>query len=303
MRIGGRSAAIAALRQVPLSVRWCSYAPAMPTDPPHDANDVVSEAFEDLGEVIEELADDVGEVVGRIRDDVMGREGYLIVLIMTIVVVVAIPIDAAYRGGGIVTVAAIGLLVFITMSRSKVSHRLRVGSAVLIGVALVLAIVLTVTDDAAEARKYTWLAATFAASYTIMIALCFLAILRHAFAHRRISLNTVAAALAAYLLIGLIFTSAFRFVEVVAPPFFTQTNVNPFTYEYFSFITLSTVGYGDFTPANDAARTLAMLEGVFGQIFLVTIVALVVSNLGVARRDLRQTMTDHPREPEPDPEL
>ena len=252
----------------------------------------MADAIEDIGEVIEDLADDVGDSVGRMRNDLLGREGYLIVLIMTIVVVVAIPIDAAYRGGGIVTVAAIGMLVFTTMSRSKVSRRLRVASAVLIAVAFVLAIVLTVTDDAAEARKYTWLAATFAASYTIMMLLCFLAVLRHAFAHRRISLNTVAAALAAYLLIGLIFTSAFRFVEIVDAPFFTQTNVNPFTYEYFSFITLSTVGYGDFTPANDAGRTLAMLEGVFGQIFLVTIVALVVSNLGVRSHQLRHTMTD-----------
>jgi hypothetical protein len=134
-----------------------------------------------------------------------------------------------------------------------------------------MAIVLTLTDDAAEARKYTWLAATFAASYTIMIGLCFPAILRHAFTHRRISLNTVAAALAAYLMIGLIFTSAFRFVEIVDSPFFSQTNVNPFTYEYFSFVTLSTVGYGDFTPAGDAAGPALekLLEGVFGQIFLV----------------------------------
>lgn len=263
----------------------------MPTDPTHDADHVVSE-------VLEDLADDVGEFVHRIRDDLLGREGYLIVLIMTIVVVVAIPIDAAYRGGGIVTVGAIGMLVLTTMSRSKVSHGLRVASGVLIAVAFVLAIVLTVTDDTAEARKYTWLAATFAASYTVMITLCFMAILRHAFTRHRISLNTVAAALAAYLMIGLIFTSAFRFVEVVAPPFFTQTNVSPFTFEYFSFITLSTVGYGDYTPANDAARTLAMLEGVFGQIFLVTIVALVVSNLGVERQALRHTMTEHPRRPD-----
>ncbi len=253
-------------------------------------------AIGEIEGVIEDLADDVGEFAGHVLDDVMGREGYLIVLVMTIVVVVAIPIDAAYRGGGIVTVAAIGMLVFTTMSRSKVSHRLRVASAVLIAIAFALAIVLTVTDDAVEARRYTWLAATFAASYTIMITLCFLAVLRHAFSHRRISLNTVAAALAAYLMIGLIFTSAFRFVEIVDAPFFTQPNVNTFTYEYFSFITLSTVGYGDFTPANDAGRTLAMLEGVFGQIFLVTIVALVVSNLGANRQDLRHTMTDHRRD-------
>ncbi len=265
----------------------------MPTDPSHDLSDVVGEAIDDIGEVIEELADDVGELVGRIRDDLLGRDGYLIVLVMTIVVVIAIPIDATFRGGGIVTVTAIGLLVFTAMSRSKVSHRLRVASAVVIVISFVLAVTVTVTGDQPESRDITWLAATFAATYTVMIGLCFPAILRHAFTHRRISLNTVAAALAAYLMIGLIFTSMFRFVEIVAPPFFTQPDVNPFTYEYFSFITLATVGYGDFSPANDAGRTLAMLEGVFGQIFLVTIVALVVSNLGVDRGQLRRTMADN----------
>jgi hypothetical protein len=242
----------------------------MPTDPSHNMSDVVGDAIDEIEEVIEELADDVGELVGRLRDDLLGRDGYLIVLVMTIVVVVAIPIDASYWGGGIVTVAAIGLLVLTAMSRSKVSHRLRVASGVVIAISFVLA-----------------------ATYTVMIGLCFPAILRHAFTHSRISLNTVAAALSAYLMIGLIFTSMFRFVEIVAPPFFTQPNVNPFTYEYFSFITLATVGYGDFSPANDAGRTLAMLEGVFGQIFLVTIVALVVSNLGVERGQLRRTMADN----------
>jgi hypothetical protein len=266
----------------------------MAPDPTGESGDPVSEVIDTVTDVLEDVADEVGDFLGRVRQDLTGREGYLIVLVMTIVVVVAIPIDAAYRGGGIITVTAIGLLVLTTMSRSKVSHGLRVASAIVIALSFVLAIVVTITNDAAEADQYTWLAATFSATYTLMIAMCFPAILRHAFSHRRVTLNTVAAALAAYLMIGLIFTSMFRFVEVVAPPFFTQTNTSPFTYEYFSFITLSTVGYGDFTPANDAGRTLAMLEGVFGQIFLVTIVALVVSNLGVERHQLRRTMSDGP---------
>ena len=252
----------------------------MAPDPTGDSGDAVTEVIGTVSDVIDEVADDVGDFLGRMRDDLLGRDGYLIVLVMTILVVIVIPIDATYRGGGIMTVAAIGLLVFTTMSRSKVSHRLRVASGVVIALSFVLAIIVTITNDATEARSYTWLAATFAATYTVMIALCFPAILRHAFRHRRITLNTVAAALAAYLMIGLIFTSMFRFVQIIDPPFFTQTNVNQFTFEYFSFITLSTVGYGDYSPANDAGRTLAMLEGVFGQIFLVTIVALVVSNLG-----------------------
>jgi hypothetical protein len=258
-----------------------------------EAMDAVADSVADaIDDVVEDVADDVVEFVGRVRDDLLGRDGYLIVLIMTLVVVVVIPIDASFRGGGIVTVSAIGLLVFTAMSRSKVSHRLRVAAVVVIAISFVLAIVVTITSDRSEAEDFTWLAATFAATYTLMLALCFPAILRNAFAHRRISLNTVAAALSAYLLIGLVFTSLFRFVDIVAPPFFAQTNTNQFTFEYFSFITLSTVGYGDFSPANDAGRTLAMLEGVFGQIFLVTIVALVVSNLGVERHQLRHSIVE-----------
>jgi hypothetical protein len=264
---------------------------------------VAGSVAETIDEVVAEVADDVGDFVGRVRDDVLGREGYLIVLVMTILVVVAVPIDSEYRGGGIATASAVGLLVFTTMSRARVSHRLRVAAAVVIAGSFALAIAVTISDNRGEVHQHTWLSATFAATYTVMIALCFPAILRHAFGHHRISLNTVAAALSAYLMIGLIFTSLFRFVDIVAPPFFTQPHTNGFTFEYFSFITLSTVGFGDFTPANDAGRTLAMLEGVFGQIFLVTIVALVVSNLGVGRQQLRQTMAQGRGEVTPPDEL
>jgi hypothetical protein len=49
---------------------------------------------------------------------------------------------------------------------------------------------------------------------------------------------------------------------------------------YFSFITLATVGYGDLVPALQLGRALAVLEGLTGQLYLVTVVALVVSRIG-----------------------
>ena len=79
----------------------------------------------------------------------------------------------------------------------------------------------------------------------------------------------------------------YRFVNIVNGPFFVQPNVNGFTFEYFSFVTLTTVGFGDFTAATDAGRAVAMLEALIGQVFLVTIVALVVSNLGQGSSSLR----------------
>ena len=54
---------------------------------------------------------------------------------------------------------------------------------------------------------------------------------------------------------------------------------------YFSFITLTTVGYGDLTPYTDVARTAAVCEAVLGQVFLVTAVARIVSLLGSSRSD------------------
>jgi voltage-gated potassium channel Kch len=144
------------------------------------------------------------------------------------------------------------------------------------------------------------LTASAAMSYTVVLALCFPAILRRAFSHRKVTLNTVAASLAAYLLLGLIFTSLYRFVNIVDGPFFTQGSVNAFIYEYFSYVTLTTVGYGDYTAAANSGRTLAMVEALMGQVFLVTIVALVVSTLGPDRVALRRSATGDARtEPAP----
>jgi voltage-gated potassium channel Kch len=53
---------------------------------------------------------------------------------------------------------------------------------------------------------------------------------------------------------------------------------------YYSFITLTTTGYGDFVPAADTTRMVAVTEALIGQVYLVTIVALLVSNIGASRR-------------------
>jgi hypothetical protein len=52
---------------------------------------------------------------------------------------------------------------------------------------------------------------------------------------------------------------------------------------YFSYITMTTVGYGDYTAAGNLGRTLSASEALFGQLYLVTVVAVVVSRLGRRR--------------------
>jgi voltage-gated potassium channel Kch len=74
---------------------------------------------------------------------------------------------------------------------------------------------------------------------------------------------------------------------VASSPFFVQTR-DPTTadYLYFSFITLTTVGYGDYTAAGGFGRAAASVEALLGQIYLVTVVATIVS--GMVNRRTRE---------------
>ena len=247
---------------------------------------------DDQANSIPSLVDDpVDDVITTLRDDLLGGDGFLVVLLLTIAAVILIPIDGAFRGGAIVSTVVGALLVLTTLSRSRVSTKFRVIGGIIVGLSVTLALISVIRDIQPAITPPTGfnklLVSVGSFSYCVVLALCFPAILRRTFAHRRVTLNTVAASLAAYLLLGLIFMSMYRFVNIVNGPFFVQPNVNGFTFEYFSFVTLTTVGFGDFTPATDAGRAVAMLEALIGQVFLVTIVALVVSNLGQGSSSLR----------------
>ena len=98
--------------------------------------------------------------------------------------------------------------------------------------------------------------------------------------------QTVLSALCVYLLIGLGYASVYGFIGAVDPAglFGPQSGAGDSLIRmYFSFITLTTVGYGDFVPYSDPARMVAVTEALIGQVYLVTIVALLVSQIGHRR--------------------
>ena len=101
----------------------------------------------------------------------------------------------------------------------------------------------------------------------------------------RVTMEAAFGALCIYLLIGMLFAFAFGAVAVLqqGPLFSTGTEGDLQSHLYFSFITITTTGYGDLAPAGDLARTLSMLEALIGQLYLVTVVAVIVGNLGRAR--------------------
>ena len=99
---------------------------------------------------------------------------------------------------------------------------------------------------------------------------------------RTVTLHTLSGVLAIYLLAGMLFSFAYGVIGVADGPalFAGQSGSNAAEELYFSFVTLATVGYGDLAPAGQLARALAVAEMLIGQIYLVTVVALIVSNLG-----------------------
>ena len=111
-------------------------------------------------------------------------------------------------------------------------------------------------------------------------------IIRRVLSHDVVTMETVLGALCTYLLIGLLFASVFIAVNAVGTEYFAKPpsqNQGP-DLLYLSFVTLTTVGFGDVVAAYDFGRALVTLEALFGQIFLVTLVARLVSMFGSAQR-------------------
>ncbi len=102
-----------------------------------------------------------------------------------------------------------------------------------------------------------------------------------------VTIQAVSAALAIYLLLGLFFALA---VAVAAhagsAPFFAQgTDGSQSQHVYYAFTTMTTTGYGDLTPAGSAGRAMAVVAMLIGQIYLVTVIAMLVSNFHGRRRE------------------
>jgi ion channel len=104
------------------------------------------------------------------------------------------------------------------------------------------------------------------------------------FDQRTVNRQSILGAICVYLLIGMLFTFLYDAAAALGSgDFFVQeTDGTPALRLYFSYVTLATVGYGDYTPAGDLGHTLAIVEALLGQLYLVTVVAVIVGRL---RRD------------------
>ena len=108
-------------------------------------------------------------------------------------------------------------------------------------------------------------------------------IVRRVLAKPTVTIQSIYGAISAYMIIGLMFAAFYGAIwHLGGGAFFAgqqsaqhQTNVP--TIQYFSFTTLTTLGYGDFTAASDGGRAVAVVEALIGQVFLATLVARLVA--------------------------
>jgi Ion channel len=143
--------------------------------------------------------------------------------------------------------------------------------------ALVAALLAASGSMAAGNESPVWVSAIVTA---LLVTTPFL-VLRRVLHHPRITLATVAGGLCAYLLVGFAFASLYRTISLVEDDAFTPALESAST--YFSFVTLTTTGFGDYVATSDITRSLVMLEAIIGQVLLVTLVARFVSTLGQER--------------------
>ena len=138
-----------------------------------------------------------------------------------------------------------------------------------IGLALV---VVGVAEGATTDVTGAVIAAVLAAGVIFLVA-------RDLFDRSRVDVQTILGTLSLYVLIGLFFAWAFALVGELGDGAFFSRGDDGTTAEhlYFSFVTISTTGYGDLSPAGGVGRGLAVLEIVIGQLYLVTVVALIVT--------------------------
>ena len=202
------------------------------------------------------------------------RYGLLFLLILVALVLTAanttwLKIAAVLVQGGVV------LFAFLA---ARVGRRVWRVAIVLVP----LAVILGIAGRFGDSRPAETVAATI---NLVLPAAAIVALGRRIVVEPFVSSRTIIGLLCVYLLIGMTFAATYITIAVVSEePFFVQTDhAQPVDFTYFSLVTLATVGYGDFTAANPMPRMLAAIEGLTGQLYLVTVVAVAVSRVRTRR--------------------
>jgi Ion channel len=174
--------------------------------------------------------------------------------------------------GRLVPLLLIVVTVVFGVHTSRIKGPVVLISTVAAGALLLLTLVGAIADS-------NWITGWAAIVGGLSLATLAITVLSRVLRHDRVTVQTILGAITVYVLFGLVFAFAeFGIERVTGDPFFVQEASAPFaTHLYFSFVVLTTLGFGDLTPVTDLGRALVSFEALLGQVFLVTLVARLVS--------------------------
>jgi hypothetical protein len=222
--------------------------------------------------------------------ETVGRYGVLLLLLISTYLLSAFSFGKLV---GDLQVAAFAAVLLLALRTSRVRRRTArlAGGVALIGSA------------AAGAADLTGTAAGYGAAEiwkALLLLLTVVLIVRRVLDRPTVTIQSIYGALSAYLIIGLMFAAGYAAIEHLGSGHFFADGqrANTQTFQYFSFTTLTTLGYGDFTAAGDGGRAIAVMEALTGQVFLATLVARLVAAFR-APAEQAPPVTSRPRPPRP----
>ena len=174
-----------------------------------------------------------------------------------------------------VVLAIEGAALVVAVATARERKDIRYRNAVIVSVAIIILIVLVATG--AAPRGFIEAAnAAVTAAIPVVIVRGVLRLVRE----RGVTVEAVAGALAIYIAVGLVFAWIIGFItHVSSTPYFAQhTNGTVGDRVYFSFTVLTTTGFGDFSAATPAGHAIAVIEMLTGQLYLVTVIGVLIGN-------------------------
>jgi Ion channel len=194
----------------------------------------------------------------------------LLVLLLANFFLLELVDDPRWGALGSTLLAAAALVVAISDPAS--GHRVTRNQALLVTACVALAPLVLIFDSAPV------IGLTYVLPGVLLVTATLPVTITRVLHHRRITHETVLGSLCAYVLVGLLFAFLYLAVQELRGDFFVQEGPHAQSeYLYFSFVALTTLGFGDLSPAVGLPQALTVLEALTGQVFLVTLVARLVT--------------------------
>jgi Ion channel len=218
-----------------------------------------------------------GGIWVRLANELAGRYGFVLALILLDYIALSLLSGETAAWARVAAQVSLGVTLILTLVAAQVRRRWLIVAAFFVFAGLLA------LGGAAIFRNDLFTSLVYVTGALLVIVTPIL-ILRDVAEHTVVTTDTVMGAACAYLLFGICFALIYGTAGQFMPNGFFGAGKSPTSdFLFFSFTTLTTVGYGNLIPATPVGQSLAMVEALSGQIYLVIVVARLVSIWGQER--------------------